>query len=149
MAKEHIASVVVPAVRKWGWMIQWVGPSTKEQVRFAYTIGMTDHGLPDIIVLGLPLRASAAVLNQVAELFLMLRKPYVGELHRVIRKFPVRLRRCSSTANFLGQALFSGDYNRHRNLRAKRGIQVVLPDAKGRFIGERGFVGNQTLRTLI
>jgi hypothetical protein len=144
MSASYLVTVVIPTIRKHGWMVQYVGPST-EQNRYAYTVGMGDYGLPDILVVGLPPRRSQIILNSVAEVFLMLRKAYVGDLYEIIRGYPIRPRRCTSTSAFVSLAGFSQIYDRHQQRRSKRGIQILLPDKKGRFAGQRAFDGEPTL----
>ena len=50
-------------IRGHGWAVQFV---ESEQRPFAYTIGLHDKGLPELLITGLPPRTSARLLNSIA-----------------------------------------------------------------------------------
>ena len=50
-------------VRDHGWAVQFV---ESEQRPFAYTIGLHDKGLPELLITGLPPKNSARLLNSIA-----------------------------------------------------------------------------------
>lgn len=51
-------------IRKHGWAVQAVGPDPRRlSPPFAYTVGLTRFGHPELVVFGLPDKQAAAVLN--------------------------------------------------------------------------------------
>lgn len=50
-------------VRDHGWAVQFV---ESEQRPFAYTVGLHDKGLPELLITGLPAQTSARLLNSIA-----------------------------------------------------------------------------------
>lgn len=54
-------------VDKHGWAVQGVGADVEAGVPgFAYTVGLAKKGLPELIVLGLPMDAAQPILNTLA-----------------------------------------------------------------------------------
>jgi hypothetical protein len=51
------------SIRIHGWVVQSVDD---DRLPFAYTIGLHDHGLPELLVTGLPQENAARLLNDVA-----------------------------------------------------------------------------------
>lgn len=64
-AEDYYDEVVLPIIRRCGWMVQFVG-GTRAHAPFAYTAGLTDAGLPELVVTGLAHLRSAELLNAVA-----------------------------------------------------------------------------------
>lgn len=65
----YLRDRVVPMIDRFGWMIQGVFPTADDPdsiVPFAYTIGLAAHGIPELVVSGLPGDAAGAILNHVA-----------------------------------------------------------------------------------
>lgn len=62
-------------IRQHGWMVQSVFP-TQEMPgpSFAYTIGLHDQGVPEVLVIGLPAPVGHQLLNDVAQLLVDARK---------------------------------------------------------------------------
>ena len=59
-----------------GWAVQYVEDDRRP---FAYTIGLTEHGLPELVVTGVSPRRAARMLNRFAELFVQRGAPLPGE----------------------------------------------------------------------
>jgi hypothetical protein len=57
--EEYLAELR-ETVLKHGWAVQYV---ESERMPFAYTIGLTRYGLPELLTTGLPPRRSARLLN--------------------------------------------------------------------------------------
>ena len=56
------------AILNFGWAIQAVeAEPARHQPAFAYTVGLTRYDHPELLVFGLPDRASAALLNRLGE----------------------------------------------------------------------------------
>ncbi|MFJ7212598.1 DUF4262 domain-containing protein [Amycolatopsis sp. NPDC098790] len=65
-------------VAKRGWMVQGV-ESDGSYPPWAYTIGLSGYGLPELVVTGLPVEAAAKLLNGSAARFLDSSPPAAGE----------------------------------------------------------------------
>ncbi len=62
---DYLEDVVLPTIREHGWVVQAVG-SSRVRAPFAYTVGLTQAGLPELVVTGLNAGRSGALLNAVA-----------------------------------------------------------------------------------
>lgn len=59
---EYLDRVIVPLVRQNGWAVQGVSGRRP----FAYTVGLTDCGLPELVVTGMRDGPAATLLHSVA-----------------------------------------------------------------------------------
>ncbi len=59
---DYLFEVVIPIIRRTGWMIQGV----EGQPYLAYTVGLTERGLAELVVTGLTLDRAAVLLNRLA-----------------------------------------------------------------------------------
>ena len=64
------------AVEKEGWVVQFV---ESDRAPYAYTVGLHERGLPELLVTGLPPQSAARLLNSVAEYLVGGGKPIPGE----------------------------------------------------------------------
>lgn len=64
---DYYGEVVLPAIACFGWMVQWVEP-TRVHAELAYTVGLTDHGLPELVVTGLAGQPAAQLLDAAGNL---------------------------------------------------------------------------------
>jgi hypothetical protein len=64
-------------VEKHGWAVQFV---ESDRTPYAYTVGLYERGLPELLVTGLPPQSAARVLNSVAAYLLDGGRPVPGEL---------------------------------------------------------------------
>lgn len=71
-----------PTIDRCGWMVQAVGGS-RLYAPFAYTIGLTGQGLPELVVTGLRTESAATVLNAAAQYCCDALVPLAGETMRV------------------------------------------------------------------
>ena len=62
---DYLQEVALPTIREHGWLVQAVGGS-RSRAPFAYTVGLTEAGLPELLVTGLPALRSAELLNAAA-----------------------------------------------------------------------------------
>ena len=63
--EDYLKTVVLPTIDRHGWMVQAVGGS-RLYAPFAYTVGLTAKGLPDLVVTGVRDQPAAVLLNAVA-----------------------------------------------------------------------------------
>jgi hypothetical protein len=64
-------------VAKHGWAVQFV---ESERAPYAYTVGLHERGLPELLVTGLPPQSAARLLNSVAAYLVDGGRPVPGEL---------------------------------------------------------------------
>ncbi len=71
---DHIARIIVTT----GWAVQFV---ERDRLRppYAYTIGLTALGKPELVVTGMPAQRSAELLNEVASQVLHATEPEPGQ----------------------------------------------------------------------
>ncbi len=62
---DYLTEEVLPIIARCGWMVQAVEGSGP-YAPFAYTVGLTARGLPELLVTGLQDTAAATILNRVA-----------------------------------------------------------------------------------
>ena len=59
---------VQDVIARQGWAVQYVFPTREDPVQpFAYTVGLTSFGRPELIVVGLPPDIACLVLNHTAQ----------------------------------------------------------------------------------
>ena len=63
---EYYGRVIRPTIERFGWFIQYVDGEGRAP-SFAYTIGLTEHGCPELIATGLTQVESATLLNNGGE----------------------------------------------------------------------------------
>lgn len=64
---DYYGEVVLPTIARFGWLVQWVEP-TRLCGALAYTVGLTDHDLPELVVTGLAGPPAAQLLNAAGDL---------------------------------------------------------------------------------
>ncbi len=69
-------AVIRTTVDKHGWAVQYV---EDDRTPYAYTIGLHERGLPELLVTGLPPQAAARILNSVAAYVIDGGRPVPGE----------------------------------------------------------------------
>src|SRR5689334_14142256 len=60
--EEFYERTIRPAIERFGWYIPYV-IGDREDTGFAYTVGLTEHGFPELIATGVTQQAAAALLN--------------------------------------------------------------------------------------
>lgn len=122
-------------IKKYGWMVQGVFPTVNEpdDVPFAYTVGLTDAGLPELTVSGLGPEQAMAILNTAAQQHC--RQEFTaGSLAEEIAANGVvfRVIDAPDVVMGIGQRLYGG--------RPLRALQIVWPDREGHFPGDPGWL---------
>jgi hypothetical protein len=114
-------------IARYGWAIQGVFPGD-DTPGFTYTVGMAAHGLPDVIVFGLPMDIAHPFLNQVC---LRMKEegplPLDTNLDDVANGLPTQF--VAVPREEADKYMFA-TRRRHADYTA---IQMVWPDAKGKF----------------
>ena len=118
-----------------GWAVQGV---ERERFRppWAYTVGLTPRGRPELLVTGMPLRRCSELLNAVAPHVLHHGPPAAGERVRLVDGPPVEFVTVENSDVHLltALALYGPEV---------RGLQVVWADDRDRWPWERGFRGGR------
>ena len=126
---HHIESLVARA----GWAVQGV---ERDRVRppYAYTVGLTPHGKPELVVTGMSLPRAAELLNDVAIHVLHAVAPEPGERVPLIDGPVVEFVEVSvPSAHLVVASELYGP--------SIRALQVVHADDRGRWPWEIGFRG--------
>jgi hypothetical protein len=116
-----------------GWMVQGVFPTTmQEGPAFGYTIGLTDAGLPELLLVGnLGFPNLQALLNGAA-LMHVKNEIQPGDELTDLANMPFRV--IAASTSELGMA-----HNYYRGLKEVRALQLIWPDPDGKFPGESQF----------
>ena len=119
-----------------GWAIQYVEPE-RFRPAWAYTVGLTPHGLPELVVTGLSQVRTAEVLNNRAHQLLHHEEPLVpGEQYGFEGDEFFELYEVVQLSNPDVHLLtVSALYPDHPT----RGLQLVWADDRGRWPWEAGF----------
>lgn len=73
---EEWLDAIRDLVEKHGWAVQFV---ESDRAPYAYTVGLHERGLPELVVTGLPPQQAARILDPVAEYLLDGGRPLPGE----------------------------------------------------------------------
>ncbi len=120
------------------YCVSVVHTSTEARVGYSYTIGLSDRGLPEIAVFGVPPEFSASILNHLAATQISLTRGLMaGDSVTGIFEDGSALR-IGSVTETLGRENFRFSYERRdeRGLSAPMFVQIILPDNENRFPDE-------------
>jgi hypothetical protein len=120
---------------KYGWAVQGI-ERERHRPPWAYTVGLTPRGRPELLITGLPLRRSANLLNRMAAQLLRGATPASGERMQLADGPLVEFVPVEHPDVHLLTALAL--YGPH-----VRGLQVVWADDLGGWPWERGFRGRR------
>jgi Domain of unknown function (DUF4262) len=126
---ENLRDIIAGA----GWAVQGV---ERDRIRppWAYTVGLTAHGKPELVVTGLPLRRAARLLNEVAAHVIHAAVPTPGEQVQLIDGPLIEIVTVAEpTAHLRAAVDLYG--------RAVRALQVVHADDRGHWPWDRGYRG--------
>jgi hypothetical protein len=122
-------------IEEHGRMVLAVGPEGKKSPPFAYTIGNHEHALPELLLIGpFAPEATCKALNMLSARMIEAGAPFGnGELVNIGGEFSMQLWDATAVAK-LQYTLQATEYFGHKDYTVQ---QVVLPDTKGRFPGNR------------
>ena len=127
----YLRDTVLPTIAKHGWMIQGVFPREGDiDVPFAYTVGLTEAGLPELVIAGLGWPDAGHILNDAAR------------RHTADEILPGATVDGVASVPFRAVAAPLAEVNMARNLYGAdrvRAVQLVWPDAGGAYPGEPGW----------
>jgi hypothetical protein len=130
--EDYLREVVHPIVERCGWMVQAVGGS-RVHAPFAYTVGLSAQGLPELLVTGQRDERAARLLNAVATRVLDGDLLIPGEGYHLPQSGPCMevVALAQPDAHLLVAVDVYGP-----NVEA---VQLVWADDRGRWPWERGF----------
>ncbi len=135
---DYVKQHVEPLIRRHGWMIQGVGGD--EELSFAYTIGLTERSNhPELLVFALPPEVFHPILNELAGR--VVRGGQVLPLrHRIddVANYPIQLIPIARPYRTSQYIFFNVARCYHQTVIVEA-VQLVWPDAAGRFPWEDGF----------
>jgi hypothetical protein len=118
-------------IREYGRSIISVFDGEGDEIPFAYTIGNTERGLPELLVIG---TTKAYFLNNLSQLMIDRGSPFKdGELVDLGGKYPVRI---SLTNDGRAQDDYTIQAGQYYGTEEYPVLQVLLCDKEGRFPGE-------------
>lgn len=131
---EYLAQMAALA-DEYGWAVQGV-ERERHRPPWAYTVGLTPRGRPELLITGLPLRRSTELLNRMGAELLHRETPVAGEQMRLadgplVEFVPVEHPDVHLLTAF---ALYGPDV---------RGLQMVWADDRGQWPWVRGFRGRR------
>ena len=117
------------------WIVQGV-QRERYRAAYAYTVGLTAHGQPELVVTGMPYHRAAEVLNSVAEHVLHADAPRVGEV-MPLRGGPVIeiVRVAEPSVHLSVAAAINGS--------GFAALQLVYADDRGHWPWDTGFRGGR------
>lgn len=142
--KAQVLDRVDKMIQKNGHTVMGVFESD-EQPTFSYTIGLTEkYDHPELIIMGLSLEASAAMLNTIADRVKMGEKLFEGMAIKEVASVDLTARDAEGerACDFALHAEFRYSRTNYK----PRYIQIVWPDEKGNFPWDAQF--NERLRSM-
>jgi hypothetical protein len=113
--------VIRQTVQKHGWAVQFV---ESEKTPFAYTVGLHELGLPELLVTGLPPHSAVRMLNSIAAYLVEGGRPVPGEWISIGGKSMVLVVQVQHPEAHLNMAIaFYGE--------EVRALQLVWADEQG------------------
>ncbi|MGW4486394.1 DUF4262 domain-containing protein [Amycolatopsis sp. NPDC004368] len=116
---------IIDRIEEFGWCVQGV-LGTGSRPPWAYTVGLTAHGLPELVVTGLPPHPAVLVLSALADRSFASGPPHPGEVFSLRGLPSIEVVALTSPATHLSIAasLYGSDV---------RALQLVHADEAGRF----------------
>lgn len=121
----------IELIAEHGWMIQGIFPSAGEEgAPFAYTVGLTVAGLPELVISGLPADVAHQLLNAAARKSLA-EEFRVGRLVTGVASVDFRVVEAPAAEVNMAWHLYPG--------KPVRSLQLVWPDRDGNYPGDPGW----------
>jgi len=136
---EQIRQHMEAMIQKFGWFVQGVFPTAGSPGQeFSYSVGLHDKGLPEVLVIGLPMQSAHVLVNDVAN-YLVAQKEkgwHVGETLLNHDNWPMPFYLLPA-ADDTGTMYATGAHRRSSG--AAKYLQVVWPDTQGLFPWQTGY----------
>lgn len=140
-----------------GWHATGVFPTEDDHgAPFVYTVGLMEQGHPELVVIGLDPRTGHSMLNAVicetfgrpsvrdGEPMIHSASHFVlGRMGGVIEGLDVWLLECTAPATWTEYLTMARRRAEAKSVEARRALQIVFPDAGGRFPWEGWTIANE------
>ena len=120
-------------IDRYGWTVQGIERS-KLYPDWAYTVGLTEHDLPELVVTGLPPDRAMEVLNGFAAHLMHAPEPVPGTCQQVLDDLSVEFVALTEPSAHLHMAVAMYGPS-------VRAVQLVYPDDRGHWPWHRGYRG--------
>lgn len=130
---EYLTSVCTQ-IDRYGWLVQGVR-GTRLHTAWAYTVGLTEYGVPELVITGRRLEVAASMLNAVAKYTLDEVEISPGETMHLGEVYLEAVALPHPGAHLFRAAAMYGD--------RARAVQMVWSDERGRLPWERGHRGGR------
>lgn len=134
--RDQYAAQLRTIIAEHGWAVQGVH-ATETAPPFSYTVGLTDAGLPELIIIGLPTNVAGIVLNRLAKESLTeeLETGRKYDLPNGDQTLPYLIGTVSSVNRREYLKVAASLYDRHRI----KALQVIWPSKEGLFPEDDGW----------
>lgn len=124
---DHVRDVIASS--------RWAVQAVEADVPFAYTVGLAQRGLPELVIAGLPPKLCMRFLNRLAEQMVDegLRLEEGAKLDKVAQDLPVKVHEVDHD---VAREVLRVAWALYGPVKA---WQLFWPDSKGLFEGEEGF----------
>jgi hypothetical protein len=124
-------------IQRVGWTVMMV-MGNERQPSFAYTVGLSDHSQPELMVIGLPPESAHFILNGMAKKALANLLPNPRGLVHEVANMPLSLRQDDDEGTMGEICRFAQQWSQEQRGLPCGVTQVIFPDEAGRFPWELG-----------
>jgi hypothetical protein len=124
-------------IKEVGWTVMAV-MRTDRLPGFAYTVGLSNHSQPELMVIGLPAQSAHYILNKMAEKAMANTLPNPRGLVHEVASMPLSLRQDDDEATMGELCRFAQQWSQEQRGRPCGVMQVIYPDEAGKFPWEPG-----------
>jgi hypothetical protein len=106
----------------------------------SYTVGLTDFGLPELVMIGVPIQAMQAIINDAVARMQSNGAFMAGQLQSELANFPLRID-AVHFSQILGRLYMLLGYEKRqgRNPKDLKVLQLVWPSQRGFYPDEAGY----------
>lgn len=133
--KDYIAKLDA-IIEKHGYAVQ----SVMDNPSMSYTVGLTDLGLPELVMVGVPIPSMQAIINEAVARMRSTQPFAPGQLQSELANLPLRID-AVHISQVLGRLymLIGYEKRRQRQVTELKVLQLVWPDQDGRYPDDSGY----------
>lgn len=133
--EEYIAKLDA-IIEKHGYAVQ----SVMDNPPMSYTVGLTDLGLPELVMVGVPIPSMQAIINEAVARMRSTQPFAPGQLQSELANLPLRID-AVHISQVLGRLymLIGYEKRRQRQVTELKVLQLVWPDQDGRYPDDSGY----------
>lgn len=123
-------------IEKHGYAVQ----SVMDNPSMSYTVGLTDLGLPELVMVGVPIPSMQAIINEAVARMRSTQPFAPGQLQSELANLPLRID-AVHISQVLGRLymLIGYEKRRQRQVTELKVLQLVWPDQDGRYPDDSGY----------